>query len=265
MDQELYTMNIKHAVLAKESLTDLWNDLEEKGQIQCKEMFGRLTDLINVPVDWNIIRAIAWFWDNDRRCFVINDDDYGPLLEEYEAIFQGNRVKCRTGYLPSQRTCPTKKLARYFEVDHADFSQEIKEETRMSIKMLIVLRNKLLKKYEGEESKYHEIKLKTYALAAFGLVLFPTEDRIIDPCLYDLMIGVWHAKVNPMIAVLAETVATFSNLYKNKGGRFKACPQLFQIWVMQHFLQPHTTELGRYQPNPVTATINIEREITREQ
>jgi hypothetical protein len=97
------------------------------------------------------------------------------------------------------------------------------------------------------------------------LVLFPTEDRIIDPCLYDLMIGVWHAKANPMIAVLAETVATFSNLYKNKGGRFKACPQLFQIWVMQHFLQPHTTELGRYQPNPVTATINIKREITREQ
>jgi hypothetical protein len=253
MSQELYTMNIRHTELAKEPLVDLWNDLNERAQNQCKEMFGRLTDLINVPVNWDLIKAIAWFWDNDRRCFVINDNDYGPLVEEYEAIFQGNRIKCRTSYTPFQRTDTTKKLTRYFDVDHEDISQEIKEETRVNIKMLVVIRNKLLKKYGKEESKHQEIKLKTYALAAFGLILFPTEDRIIDPCLYDLMIGVWNAKVNPMIAVLAETVATFSNLYERRGGRFRACPQLFQIWTTQHFLKPFTSELCRYQPNPAVS------------
>jgi hypothetical protein len=34
---------------------------------------------------------------------------------------------------------------------------------------------------------------------------------------------------------------------------------------MQHFLRPHNSELGRYQPNPVTATINLEKDTVREQ
>jgi hypothetical protein len=34
---------------------------------------------------------------------------------------------------------------------------------------------------------------------------------------------------------------------------------------VQHFLEPFTSELVRYQPNPVTATINIEKEQSREQ
>jgi hypothetical protein len=63
-------------------------------------MFGRLTYLVHVPVNWNLLKAIAWFWDDNRRCFVINDNDYGPLIEEYEAIFQDNRVKCCKAYAP---------------------------------------------------------------------------------------------------------------------------------------------------------------------
>ena len=159
----------------------------------------------------------------------------------------------------------TKKLAKYFGVHHSDISQEVNEETRMNIKKLVVIRNQLLEKHGNEEARHQELKLKTYVLVAFGMILFPTEDKITDSHLYDLMIGVWSAKVNPMIAVLAETVATFSSLFEKRGGRFKACPQLFQIWAMQHFLRPHNSELGRYQPNPVTATINLEKEVVREQ
>ena len=87
MDREIYTMHIGHTVLAKEPLIDLWKDLGERGQGQCRQMFGRLTDLAEVPVNWDMIKALAWFWDNERRCFVINNTDYGPLVEEYEAIF----------------------------------------------------------------------------------------------------------------------------------------------------------------------------------
>jgi hypothetical protein len=241
MDRELYTMHIGHTVLAKEPLIDLWKDLGERGQGQCRQMFGRLTDLAEVPVNWDLIKAMAWFWDNERRCFVINDADYGPLVEEYEAIFQGNRVNIRSTYSPSQRTKVTKKLARYFGVPHSDISQEVNEETRMNIKKLVVIRNQLLEKHGGEEARYQELKLKTYVLAAFGLILFPTEDRIIDSSIYDLMIGVWNAKVNPMIAALAETVATFSSLHERRSGRFKACPQLFQIWAC-NISSSHTTQ-----------------------
>jgi hypothetical protein len=76
-------------------------------------MFGRLTDLVHVPVNWDMIKAIVWFWDDDRRCFVINDNDYGPLVEEYEAMFQGDMIKCRKAYTPSQRMDKVKKLAKF--------------------------------------------------------------------------------------------------------------------------------------------------------
>jgi hypothetical protein len=88
-------------------------------------------------------------------CFVINDTDYGPLVEEYEAIFQENRVNTHTTYSPSQRTNVTKKLARYFGVPHSDISQEVREETRMNIKTLVVIRIKLLEKHGGEEDTWN--------------------------------------------------------------------------------------------------------------
>jgi hypothetical protein len=113
MSRELCTMNIRYSELAKEPLMDLWNDLDERDQKSCKDMFGRLTDLIHVPVNWNLIKAIAWFWDDDRRCFVINDNDHSPLIEEYGAIFQGNSVKSCKAYAPCQKTNTVKKLAEY--------------------------------------------------------------------------------------------------------------------------------------------------------
>ena len=59
MDPDSCTMHIRHAMLAKEPLTDLWKDLDEREQAQCRQMFGRLMDLTEVPVNWDMIKAIA--------------------------------------------------------------------------------------------------------------------------------------------------------------------------------------------------------------
>ena len=59
MDQDICTMHIRHTVLAKEPLTDLYKDLGEREQRQCMAMFGRLTDLVEVPVNWDLIKAMA--------------------------------------------------------------------------------------------------------------------------------------------------------------------------------------------------------------
>ena len=98
--EQLCTMDIHHTDINKEFLLGLWGDLSKKDQIQCEKMFGKMVDLIHMPVDWNLIKAIAWFWDGERRYFVIKDDDFCPILEEYEAIFKGDAVKSRRLYAP---------------------------------------------------------------------------------------------------------------------------------------------------------------------
>ena len=59
MSQDSCTMFIKHATLAKESLIALWKDLGERGQGECRRMFGRLADLVEMPVNWDLIKALA--------------------------------------------------------------------------------------------------------------------------------------------------------------------------------------------------------------
>jgi hypothetical protein len=93
--EQLRTMHIHHTNVDKMFLLSMWDELSERDQIACKKMFGKMRDLLDMTVDWNLIKAIAWFWDVQRRCFVINDEDFCPILEEYEAVFKGDAIKSR--------------------------------------------------------------------------------------------------------------------------------------------------------------------------
>jgi hypothetical protein len=98
--EQLHTMHIHHTNVDKKFLLSMWDELSKRDQIACEKMFGKMKDLLDMTVDWDLIKAIAWFWDAERRCFVINDEDFCPILEEYEAIFKGDAIKSRRLYAP---------------------------------------------------------------------------------------------------------------------------------------------------------------------
>ena len=91
-------MHIHHTDTDPGLLKQLWNDMTDEERLSCRNQFGPLDDLVSFQVNWNFIKAMAWFWDSDRRCFVINDSDFCPTIEEYNALMNSAITKSSTAY-----------------------------------------------------------------------------------------------------------------------------------------------------------------------
>ena len=238
-------MHIQYTKLNEEYLSKLSQGLSQSDIAVCKRMFGRIMDLIEIPVDWNMIKAIMWFWDSERRCFVINDEDFCPIAEEYEAIFQGSVTRIRKCYGPFNNVNQKRQFSRFLGIKVPDVEPYISGESGITIRALIKLCDELMLKYGARD-----FKLKTFVMAVFGLALFPKVTDMIDLHLFDLIFGVWSEKINPIYSILAETIATFNKLTKTGQGTFTACPQLFQVWVCQHFVEAFVSIPTYFQANP---------------
>jgi hypothetical protein len=61
MEQEIATMHVHHTTVDTKVLKQLWSDLTEEEKVRCRSQFGPLEDLVNFGVNWDFIKAIAWF------------------------------------------------------------------------------------------------------------------------------------------------------------------------------------------------------------
>ena len=102
---------------------------------------------------------------------------------------------------------------------------------------------------EGLTRKYVEKRLEvhakkgnwvvfacTFALAIYGIVLFPTAVGIIDHAAISVLWMVQNLPVNPIPAILAETLMTLSFCHQKKGGKLKCYLQLLNIWLTTTFM-----------------------------
>ena len=53
-----------------------------------KGKYEEIALLLNVEVDWQLIKAIMLFWDPFYRCFTLNQDDMTPTVEEYSFMLR---------------------------------------------------------------------------------------------------------------------------------------------------------------------------------
>ena len=53
-----------------------------------KGKYGEIALLLNVKVDWQLIKAIMPFWDSSYRCFTFNQEDMTPTIEEYSFMLR---------------------------------------------------------------------------------------------------------------------------------------------------------------------------------
>ena len=44
--------------------------------------------MLNVEIDWQLIKAIMPFWDPSYRCFTFNQEDMTPTVEEYSFMLR---------------------------------------------------------------------------------------------------------------------------------------------------------------------------------
>ncbi|XVE95880.1 hypothetical protein REPUB_Repub02eG0172900 [Reevesia pubescens] len=80
-----------------------------------------------------------------------------------------------------------------------------------------------------------EQSMELFALAIYGLVIFPKVLGHIEVSLIDFFKKVSSKKIDPAPSIVAETIRTL-NFCKRKGkGHLLACTQLLYIWAQSHF------------------------------
>ena len=225
-------MHVHHTTVDTMLLKQLWNEMTEEEKVRCRNQFGPLDDLVSFDVNWDFIKALVWFWDSNRRCFVINDSDFCPTIEEYNALMNSTVTKSLIVYTPSAEEKPPQQLARLMCRQFAIVSPYMQQDSNIRIERLIALRDELIAK-DG----IADYRIRTFVLAVYGLIIFPKVPNTIDNEIYYLVFSMFQRQINPIPSVLAETIATLNKMTRAKKGGFNCCAPLLQTWAYYHFIE----------------------------
>ena len=243
-------MKVAPVAFTKAKLAELWANIPTKKKEQCIEKYGSLHVLIDFEVNWNLIKALMWFWDPSRRCFVINGQDCTPTIEEYQAIMRctsgkGDNMNHFKVYQPEPKIKPWRKLAHVFDVE-VPKPPGTEEFQGISLDQLIHIRNQAIEKKKlnklksnAPKKEHHEdeddVKIHAFLFAIYGTLIFPSRKDVIDQGIFEFMAKFIKFGINPIISILAETFATLNKLVQEKHGRFTACAHLLPVWAYCRF------------------------------
>ena len=62
--------------------------MESERQAMFKGKYGKIALLLNVEVEWQLIKAIMPFLDLSYRCFTFNQEDMTPTIAEYSFMLR---------------------------------------------------------------------------------------------------------------------------------------------------------------------------------
>ncbi|MBA0756279.1 hypothetical protein Gogos_022098 [Gossypium gossypioides] len=119
------------------------------------------------------------------------------------------------------------------------FNQEDMTPTIEEYAALLRIENVQLNKIYVKEPKPMTFKKKLmkidlFALAIYGLVIFPKVLRHIEVAVVDFFEKL-RQRINPVPTILAETFRSLSSCRRKGEGRFIGCAQLLNVWIFSHF------------------------------
>ncbi|KAF1864837.1 hypothetical protein Lal_00031800 [Lupinus albus] len=222
--------------------------LPTEEQERFTKTYGRLIDLLKVHIEPEALRAMEvmiQYWSPELRVFEFPNLDASPTVEEYEMLLDIPVLDRSKVYL--------------FTGDH-ELKEEYIEEmigTRPGVQNIIRqgkfegLKWTYLKKHiiKMEEQKNWKSFGSSFALAIYGLVLFPFVADMIDREALDVFYKVKRFSINPVPAVLAETLLQFHKGHQVAKERTKIryCVQLLYVWMITRF-RHHQFPLGSRYP-----------------
>ena len=76
--------------------------------------------------------------------------------------------------------------------------------------------------------------MDVFALAMYGLVIFPKSTRYVESMMVDLIEQVCK-QCNPIPFIIVETFRSLSFCHKKGKGDFIGCVQSLYVWLRSHF------------------------------
>ncbi|KAJ1431904.1 hypothetical protein SESBI_06878 [Sesbania bispinosa] len=206
-----------------ERLVEITKSMSKEIRRDFDKMYGQILDLLDISVKTPVISALAQFWSSDLHCFELPNLDLVPTIEEYTRMTR-LPIDDNVGvYSYRGRYVDERKIAKLIGL-HPD---QLKLEKRGAIQGL---RKSFLEDHlealAGHGSWHHFNK--TLALTIYGL--YETQG------------------LNPVPAILADTLLTLEVCQKKNGGTLKCCTHLLYVWIITHM---YACELRTLFPDPL--------------
>ncbi|KAF1892274.1 hypothetical protein Lal_00042490 [Lupinus albus] len=222
-------------VIDVQYLIDLVPKIPKDVQEQFEKEYGRLIDLILITVNTEALKAMSamiQYWNPTLRVFEFPNLDAPQLLK-------------------------IRQLKVYQFTDHQNVTESLIEEligTRPEpfdiIKQgeIYGLKTAFLKKHLIKTIEQGDWVLfkPTFALAIYGVVLFPFVYDMVDQAAIDVFTKFKKFLVNPVPAVLAETLLSFQMCHERGVHKVRCCIQLLFVWMITRFKHHQYPDWSRY-------------------
>ncbi|KAG8498380.1 hypothetical protein CXB51_007358 [Gossypium anomalum] len=254
------TVNVRQNNL--EDLVRVWNQWDSETRGIFIERYGDIAHLITIRVDEQLIQAMVRFWDPAYQCFTFNQEDMTPTIEEYAALLRIDNVQFGKIYVKEPKPLTfRKKLVRLTDMTDAWAEKQIRKKNETVCIPWSSLRESVLSHPDILK------KVNLFALAIYGLVIFPRVLGHIEVAVFDFFERLKQG-VNPVPTILAETFRSLSTCRRVGKGRFIGCAQLLNIWILSHFWKVERTPFHMFSKTfaPLEAYLKKEwpKEITEQ-
>ncbi|KAJ9175375.1 hypothetical protein P3X46_013938 [Hevea brasiliensis] len=230
-----------------EGLSSRWRSLPDQVKVQFEEKYGRIATLMQVKVQIPALKAMLSVWNPKYGVFSFNDIDTVPTMEEYQALLGipyslQNRI-----YLHLEHRQTWKRLAHMlgFPPEEVKSRETVKGNTYGWYWTYLEKRLD----HRLQEKRWDQASV-ALALGIYGLILFPGPLGIITSSAVEVFWTVERQGINPIPAILAETLLTLTYCRQQGKGSIKCCSQLLYLWTISHMCPEETKGLTWYLDQP---------------
>ena len=109
-------------------LKGIWEQFGTERQKVFQEKYGDIALLLYVIIDEQMIKAAVLFWDPAYRCFIFNNQDLMPTIEEYTRLLHWKPPRPNNiCYVEQKKIGYRKKLAQLLGIDPKIIEQREKQ------------------------------------------------------------------------------------------------------------------------------------------
>ncbi|KAF1858797.1 hypothetical protein Lal_00013720 [Lupinus albus] len=221
-------------------LIDLIPKIPKDIQEQFEKEYGRLIDLILIPVDIEALKAMGamiQYWNPTLRVFEFPNLDASPTIEEFEVLLDiGRAGRLKVYQFNDHQNITTDLIEELIRVRLAQ-SDIIKQGDSYGLKAFF------LKKHL---KKMWDLFKPAFALAIYGLVLFPSLSDMVDQAAIDVFAKFKRFLTNPVPVVVAETLVSFQRCHERVVHKIRCCVQLLFVWMLTRFKHHQYPDWSRY-------------------
>ncbi|XVF32062.1 hypothetical protein REPUB_Repub17cG0049600 [Reevesia pubescens] len=192
------------------------------------ERYSNISLLLPIKVNRELIEAVVQFWDPSHRYFILNGNDMAPTIEEYSTLLWVHSTIPNKIYWKEQKKPKYRKwIGKILGMEGEKIKCSTKGES-------FGISWKTLKPYVAESNR-EEYSIEMFALAIYGLVIFPKVLGHVEMVVVDFFGQMDGKKINHVPSILVETIRTLNFCCRKGKCRLITCTQLLYIWIQSHF------------------------------